>query len=105
MARMLEKIVSSTATASMESFHVSSEGAKVVTFMDCTDRVDINEKDNKLEKVKEELKNSIKELETMRKELVELRVNNCEGYLTDWLAMEERFDIEKKKCQEELKEV
>ena len=97
--------MSSTATASMEGVRVSSEGARVVTFMDCTARPDINEKDDKLEKVKEELRNSIKELEMMRKELVELRVNNCEGYLTDWLAMEERFDIEKKKCQEELKEV
>ena len=97
--------MSSTATASMEGVRVSSEGARVVTFMDCTARQDIIEKDDKLEKVKEELRNSIKELETMRKELVELRVNNCEGYLTDWLAMEERFDIEKKKCQEELKEV
>ena len=97
--------MSNTTTASMEGVRVSSEGARVVTFMDCTARPDIIEKDDKLEKVKEELRNSIKELETMRKELVELRVNNCEGYLTDWLAMEERFDIEKKKCQEELKEV
>ena len=58
-----------------------------------------------MEKVKEELRKSIKELETMRRDLVEIRVNNCQGYVSDWLAMEERFDIEKKKCQEELKEV